>query len=74
MGPDLAHFHAANRDRAAPADGGGVEWLEVMQALEDVGYQGYVTMEIGFNSRYIDPDALARRSLTYLKSVEAQLH
>ena len=73
MGPDLAHFHAANRDRAAPGDGGGVEWLEVMQALKDVGYKGYITMEIGFNSRHIDPDALARRSLSYLRSVEAQL-
>ena len=44
-----------------------------MQALKDVGYQGYVTMEIGFNNRHVDPDGLARRSLTYLKSVEAQL-
>jgi protein FrlC len=44
-----------------------------MQALKDVGYDGFLTMEIGFSTRRADPDRYARSALGYLKAVEARL-
>ncbi len=72
MGSSLAHMHASDNDRLAPGDG-RVDWHSVMQALKDINYKGHVTMEIGFNTRAVEPDRIARRALSYLKSVEAQL-
>lgn len=72
LGKDLAHVHFADTDRTTPGDG-EVDWLSVMQALKDTGYSGYLTMEIGFNTRKADPDAMARRALSYLKGLESRL-
>jgi protein FrlC len=44
-----------------------------MQALKDVAYDGYVTMEIGFDSRAAQPDSVARLALEHLKGIERQL-
>jgi protein FrlC len=72
MGADLAHIHFADTDRRAPGDG-TVDWVSVMQAAKDTGFAGHLTMEIGFNTRSVDPDAIARRALTYVKSIEKDL-
>jgi len=72
MGPDLAHVHFADIDRSAPGDG-VIDWAGVLIALKDIDFQGHVTMEIGFNKRSADPDALARRSLHFLRDLEAKL-
>ena len=72
MGDALLHMHASDDDRLPPGEG-SVDWLGVMQALKDINYDGYITMEIGFNSRSADADAYARRALQYLKGIEAQL-
>ena len=72
MGDALVHMHASEVDRLPPGPG-AVDWLGVMQALKDIKYDGYITMEIGFNSRSADADAYARRALQYLKGIEAQL-
>lgn len=72
LGDNLAHIHLADTDRGAPGDG-EVDWLGVMQALKDIGFTGHATMEIGFAARSADPDALARRALSYLKGLESQL-
>jgi protein FrlC len=72
MGRDLAQVHFADFDRSAPGDG-VIDWEGVLLALDEIGFQGYVTMEIGFNKRSADPDALARRSLRFLKDLEAKL-
>ena len=72
MGDALLHMHASEADRLPPGPG-AVDWLGVMQALKDIKYDGYITMEIGFNSRSADADAYARRALQYLKGIEAQL-
>jgi len=45
-----------------------------MQALNECGYGGYLTMEIGLDSRAADPDQIARTALRYLKGVESQLN
>lgn len=72
MGDSLAHIHVSEHDRLPPGPG-VVDWLSVLRALKEVDYRGYVTMEIGFNTRAVDPDSFARRALQYLKGIEAQL-
>jgi sugar phosphate isomerase/epimerase len=72
MAPHLAHVHFADIDRKPPGEG-VVDWVGVMQALKDIDFKGYLTMEIGFAARRVEPDRYARSALNYLKSVEAQL-
>jgi protein FrlC len=73
MGKDLVHVHVSDRDRLLPGEG-GVDWLGFMQALLEAKFDGFVTMEIGIDSRLADPDQIARTALSYLKGVEARLH
>lgn len=73
MGKDLVHVHVSDRDRLLPGEG-GVDWLGFMQALLEAEFDGFVTMEIGIDSRLADPDQIARTALSYLKGVEARLH
>jgi len=72
MGSQLGHVHFADTDRLPPGEG-AVDWFGVMQALRDVKFEGYVTMEVGFNTRRAEPDRYARASLAYLKSIEKTL-
>ncbi len=72
MGPHLGHVHFADTDRLPPGEG-KVDWFGVMQALRDVKFDGYVTMEIGFNTRAREPDRYARAALLHCKAVEKQL-
>lgn len=72
MAPHLAHVHFADTDRLPPGEG-AVYWPGVLQALKDVNYDGFVTMEIGFNTRRADPDRYAASALAYLKKIEAAL-
>jgi fructoselysine 3-epimerase len=73
MGKDLVHVHVSDRDRLLPGEG-CVDWLGFMQALREAKFDGFVTMEIGIDSRLADPDQIARTALSYLKGVEARLH
>ena len=50
-----------------------IDFVGVMQALKDIDFNGYVTMEIGFATRRVEPDRYARSAITYLKGVEASL-
>jgi fructoselysine 3-epimerase len=72
MAPHLAHVHFADTDRLPPGEG-AVDWYSVMQALKDTNFDGYVTMEIGFNTRRAEPDRYARSALTFLKGLEQSL-
>ena len=72
MGSDLAHVHFADRDRLPPGEG-VIDWRGVLQALKDIDFQGHVTMEIGFNTRTVDPDRIARSALAFVKQTEALL-
>ncbi len=72
MAEHLGHVHLADTDRLPPGEG-EVHWPSVLQALKDVKYDGFLTMEIGFNTRRADPDRYAARALSYLKGVEAAL-
>ena len=72
IGEYLAHVHFADTNRLPPGEG-VVDWVGVLQALKDVNFAGYCTMEIGFNMRNVEPDRYARSAITYLKSIEKQV-
>jgi len=72
MGKNLKHVHFADYDRFSPGMK-GYDFTTVMQALKDIGFDGYVTMESAFCSRSFDADSQARISLGYLKEIEKNL-
>ena len=72
MSSNLKHIHLTDYDRKAPGTS-GCDFVAIMQALKDIDYKGYVTLENGFNSRKVHPDSVARMSLETLKSIEAGL-
>lgn len=72
MGKNLKHIHMADYDRKAPGTN-GCDFFSIMQALKDIDYDGYVTMENGYPTRSCHPDVVARQSLENLKEIEAQL-
>lgn len=67
MGKNLINVHVADIDRLPP--GSKNDFRPLIRALQEVGYDGYLTMEIGYDRRGNDPDVFAERSLQYLKSV-----
>ena len=71
LGGLLKHLHVTDAGRVPPGDG-VYDFAPMMQALKDIGYAGYVTVETGFGRKYRPAD-VAARSLAYLKSVEAKL-
>ena len=56
MAPHLAHVHFVDIDRRPPGEG-GVDWTGVMQRFKDIDFKGYLTMEIGFAARRVEPIA-----------------
>jgi len=72
MRDHLDHVHFADYDRLPPGSG-GMDFRPVMEALLDVGFAGYVTMEIGFTSRAVHPDSIARKALVHLRQLEAAI-
>jgi fructoselysine 3-epimerase len=69
IGKELTHVHVTDYDRQAPGTN-GCDFLPLMQALKDIDYKGYVTMETGFTSRNVQPDSIARLSIEHLKAIE----
>lgn len=72
MNENLKHIHMADYDRKAPGTN-GCDFVEIMQALKDINYDGYITMENGFESRSSHPFVVARQSLENLKAIENSL-
>lgn len=72
MGENLKHIHMADYNREAPGTN-GCDFVDIMQALKDINYDGYITMENGFVSRSSHPDSIARQSLENLKAIEDSL-
>ncbi len=66
--PNFAHFHANDKNLKGPGFG-DVDFKPIAAALKEVGYQGYVSVEV-FNFDE-GPQAIATRSLEYLKRVFA---
>jgi len=67
MGKNLINVHVADVDRLLP--GSKTDFRPFVDALKEVGYEGYLTMEIGFDKRCNDPDTFALAALEYLKSI-----
>jgi sugar phosphate isomerase/epimerase len=64
--PHFAHFHANDRNMKGPGFG-DVDFKPIAAALKEVGYQGFVSVEV-FNFDE-GAEAIATRSLEYLKRV-----
>jgi protein FrlC len=65
-GKHLHHVHIADINRNPPGDG-RIDYVALIAALKAVRFKGYLTMEIGFNRRAVEPDDFARRAYAYLK-------
>ena len=66
--PHFAHFHANDRNLKGPGFG-DVDFKPIAAALKEVGYQGFISVEV-FN--FDDgAEAIASRSLEYLRRVFA---
>jgi fructoselysine 3-epimerase len=66
MGKNLRHMHISDNNRLPPGQGRG-DFISVINALKDIDFDGYLTMELGFDRRDIEPDFVARQSYEYLK-------
>jgi len=66
MKDKLHHVHIADTDRLPPGMG-RCNFPSVLKALKEIGYPGYLSMEVGFHTRQADPDWYAETSIQYLK-------
>jgi sugar phosphate isomerase/epimerase len=64
--PNFAYFHANDKNLKGPGFG-DVDFHPIASALKEVGYKGYVSVEVfKFDE---GPEAIATRSIDYLKKV-----
>jgi sugar phosphate isomerase/epimerase len=64
--PEIGYFHANDRNMKGPGFG-DVDFVPIAAALKEVGYNGWVSVEV-FKFEE-GPEAIATRSLSYLRRV-----
>ncbi len=67
----LEHFHANDANRLGPGFG-DTDFLPIAAALKEVGYDGYVSVEVFDFSP--GPRKIAHKSIEYLRDVFARVH
>lgn len=66
MGTDLRHVHLSDTDRLVPGKGRG-DFVGLIRSLKEIGYDGYLAMEIGYDKADVEPDRIAREAYEYVK-------
>ncbi len=66
----MGHFHANDANRRGPGFG-DTDFTPILQALKDVNYAGYVSVEVFDYTP--DPVTIARDSLRHMRAIEARL-
>jgi protein FrlC len=66
-GDRLGYVHLADLNRDAP--GTHRHFGSVIDELRSLDYDGWLSLEVGFNRRESDPDALARAGFVHMKSL-----